>query len=785
MNNLKSYLKFLSRNKFYTFIEFFGLVASFAFTILIFGYAKSEFSTVANEPKKDNLYAIGGNDFTGMTYSTIDHLIDRLPEIKDYTRVCIGYNNTIAGEEAFSTSYMAVDNSFFKLFNITFIEGDRESALISPLEIIITKSFANKAFGQEGAMGKIVILKNIYGKDIPLVVSGIIENNINSIFKNFDFLISINEPTIFAEEDFGSHMDQFSSVETFVLLDNINREEVTNKLHKAYIDIWPNLWDKDPNFLGGVSLTRLDEIYFSPLGTNFKKGEKKKIYIIVFAGLILLASAIFNYINLTVSQTGFRAKEFATRRLLGASKMNICLIFFIETLIFIIICFSSGFLLAYTLLPYCCSLLSTEYLIWENKLIYIEIYTLIIFLITILATIIPLIYVLRFKPIDVVKGNFRFRSKMFFSKIFIVIQNVITIVLITVALTMNIQMNYLINLPKGYESKDLILIPTNNCFKGESRKNKILLDKLTELPMVEMGGLASSTPFYYSGLNIIRFNDKAFSLRLSNMDSTCFKMIGIKVIDSYSDITINKTYYTLNAQNKIGFTSDEAISLQYPACGIIQDYRYGSSLNNIYSYNDIGDVNAIKIIPHSYEWISQIVLKVNGDKESVIKAVQERLNSGIIEIMNVPLIAKPYYVDDFLSNSLKETKNIIKIVTSFMIVSIIISLLGLSAMSIYFTRQRSKEIAIRKIYGSTIAEVIYKISISFIYLIIGSIVLSLPISIYICNKYLETFPYRIDLYWWIIILSILIAIIISLTTMYYQIIISANKSPIKSLVRAF
>ena len=128
-----------------------------------------------------------------------------------------------------------------------------------------------------------------------MVVKCVIKENIKGVFKPYDVIINIKEPTSFAEKNYGSHMDQFGSTSTFILLpENLNKEEFSKKLHNSYLEIWPNLWDKDKDFIGGVSLIKLNDIYFTDLRSNLRKGEKKKVKIIILAGIILIISAIFN-----------------------------------------------------------------------------------------------------------------------------------------------------------------------------------------------------------------------------------------------------------------------------------------------------------------------------------------------------------------------------------------------------------------------------------------------------------------------------------------------------------
>ena len=208
-------------------------------------------------------------------------------------------------------------------------------------------------------------------------------------------------------------------------------------------------------------MTRLDKLYFSELNAYapLRKGDKKTVEMLLAVVLILLLCAVFNYVNLTVALTGKRAKEMATRRLLGESSGAVVRRYLAESFLFTFGCFAIGCVIAVAFRQWMNGILSADIVLlpdWQWTVIVV------VFLsaVSLISGILPAFMISKFKPIDVVKGEYRFKSKMIFSKIFIVCQNAFSTLLVALALTMTLQMRYLDTLPTGYNTDDIIYIST-------------------------------------------------------------------------------------------------------------------------------------------------------------------------------------------------------------------------------------------------------------------------------------------------------------------------------------
>ena len=487
---MKSYFTFLSRNKLYTAIQFFGLAIALGVVLLLTLYAKTEFNIGNRQPYSHQLYAIGYGDGIGMTVGTAPELFPSIPEIKEWTRLI---NNELTDltidNNYYQVNSLAVDSNFFRLMDYPLIGCERDKVLNGTNEAIISEPFARKVFGNEDPIGRTIMYLN----QTPLRVVGILPTfDPTELLKPVDLLVPIR----LVEKTY-SWMDNFGSTQTFVTLtEDAIPGIVTRKLLDSYKSYW-DYWKEDNstnNFTWGSSLTRMDEIYFSPLNhyTPFRNGTRKQVQILLAIAMILLLSAVFNYINLTVSQTGKRAHEMATRRLMGDSAGQIVLRYLAESAIFTTGCFIGGCLIAVIAKPYFEYLLSTQIAMSLSPATVA--YALLLLVgITGISGLVPALIIRKYSPIDIVKGNFRLQNKQLFSRLFIIVQNVISTFLITLGLTMAVQIHYLATLPTGYNT-DLVFVrawdlgPTYD-------KQAILQKRLQALPQVAEVALARKLPF--------------------------------------------------------------------------------------------------------------------------------------------------------------------------------------------------------------------------------------------------------------------------------------------------
>lgn len=598
------------------------------------------------------------------------------------------------------------------------------------------------------------------------------------------------------EEQSRAWMDNFGSIVTFVTLnEGASVEEVKEALLDKYMEVWSRFWTREPkdgSFLGGVSLTPLDEFYFSNVSTNssVRHSDATMVWILVCVALVLLVSAMFNYVNLTTALIGKRAKEIATRRLLGDSMAEAVGRNLLESLVFTAGCFVFGCMVALIMRPWFEELMDLEIPLFDDFFSILAAIALLL-VVSLVAGLIPAVIVARFKPIDVVKGSFRFQGKMRLSRVFIVVQNLISTTLIAIGLVMLAQMHHLATLPMGYRTEGLAEI---ECYTYSFNVEQLtpIRDRLLAMPQVKRIGWAMNMPWQCqtNGVQEKGSGDEPVSswTFYSAMDTTCMSMLGFEIVEQYSAPEDGKHYiaeetrerYDVSAENPLvgGQISGTA---SYPVCGVIKDYR---SFNPVGGNSMADGHNIIAVMMNPNRATSMMVeLSEEGleDVDESIKQMQETCRAVTKEACGVE---KDFYirtVDDILAEPMEELESLLMIVLCFMFVSVLISALGLFAMSISYTEQQSKQIALRKVMGATVAGASWQLARPFLLLCLLAAVLSTPLAIKGSQMYLELFPNRIGFPWWLLLVSVLVTLFIAFLSICWHTLSVARRNPVESI----
>ncbi|MGN1256580.1 MAG: FtsX-like permease family protein [Bacteroidaceae bacterium] len=774
---MKSYLVFLSRNKLYTAIELLGMSVALGFVLLLASYAITEFNVGKGQPHSQDLYALGTVDSFGMTLGTADEFFPALPEITSWTRVADygGMDITVDGDY-YHVQASAVDTNFLQLFDYRLMGCGRERILSSADQVIISERFARTAFAGENPLGRTIKQK---GKEY--VVTAVMQDfGPKDIFTYCDLFLSME-----AMKGLLSPMDNFGSVHTFVTLaPGTNPDSVAEKLLDKYCACW-SFYHRDASsgsFLYGSTLTRLDEMYFSGIQSYdiLRTGDKKMVEILLIVALVLLVSAIFNYINLTVAQAGKRAHEMATRRLLGESRQGILIRYIRESFLFTLACFGLGELIAFGFRPWIGRLLDTDIVMqvnWQTAALALAL----VCIISLIAGLMPAILAARLKPLDVVKGSYRFRSKMLLSRLFIVCQNVISTVLIAMALTMTIQMRHLATLPTGYSTQDLIVLTSYYLGFRDLAPQRELAKRIKALPCVQDVGMCYNTPLACSHNGLHLDDEHTAWMAETSVDSVSFRLLGFHIIEQYSDALEGTCWITQETQKRFGITEQKRTlgriedgHAQYECCGIIADYRSRNAL-----FEPMQDTH--NVVVNTNNKCSRLLIKTTGDHKDAMQAVAKTWRQTAVEYLGIPKEADAAYLDDMMNESLTYKRNTMTLVNIFMVLSIMISALGLFAMSVFYSQQQRKTVALHKIAGAETWQVVLSLSRPFMVATMLSVVIAIPVSIRFIQDYLEGFYYRISFPWWALVVAALLSLVISVLSILSQTFRTARANPIDSI----
>lgn len=765
--NLNTYFRFLGKNKLYTFINVFGLSVSLMFVILIAVYTVQELSTDKFQENADRIYILGNEEYMQTAYPIGARLQERYPEIE---KVCpvIPDNKSqsvFVGEAKLSADIILADSTFFEVFSFPLIDQNPKQVLSTPEYAVISRTFARKAFGEKDPLGQTIKIHD----NVTVIVNGVMEDIKNSIIPYTD---------IIARSDHSSQFNSFVTKESFanagstnlfiLAKKNVNLQAKADDMLAYFKEIF---WVYQNGISNRVTLTPLKDAYFSDLKTyHLRHGDYRLVLILASVGVLILVFAVINYINLTVAQTGFRAKEMAIRRLLGSHRKQLFIRLMFETTLLSFVSFLLAVFMALLLAPYASSLLTAKIDIIAAFTPFNMVLSLMVVLILgIVAGLLPAFVISKSKPVEVVKGTFGKRNKMVFSKFFIIFQNAITVMLLAASITMIAQTLHLVNAPLGYDSVNVIDVGTNKFDQREQATQ--FVNEISQLASVKRVGLGKGTPFANPMNVVINHNEKSVNLSFFEGDTTFFNILGLRILRDNHVGASEGAFLTRQAYAEMEMAEDET-KFEFWGRSLVAGMIEDIQVKNI---THILKPVVFRLIDTGNNNFGTILIEVQGDPKSAygqIKDIYERITQVDFDGM---------FIDDRIEESFATQKRTSQIVTIFAGIALLISFLGLFAMSTYFIRQRYKEIAIRKVHGSTNPEILSRLIRTFLSYVVIAFVIAIPVVWYIMNRWLSDYSYRINLSAWIFIAAGAFCLSVSFISVYWQSRIAANANPVKTL----
>ena len=762
---MKSYLKFLSRNKLYTAIEAVGLAVSLAFVIIIGSYVWQQYAVTWENPDRERVYVPGTPGFPALTYGFPD-AIGNIPEIESVSRMCnVVVHPVIRGENTEAES-VGVEPAFFEICpQFRFVEGSAD-VLSAPTNAILSASFARK---HSLSVGEAL---DITGSSY--VVGAILEDLKGTVIKPYDIFLNA---AVYKDE--WQPFDNYGSTVTLIKVrPETDRKELYDKLESVCKDVYSSIYGQ--SFFEHLELSRYDELFFKETEGFFRHGDKATLKILMLVGLLLLLSAILNYINLSVALTGKRAKEMAVRQLSGASRAGVIWKYVAESIAFTAVCFAAGLLLAEAFCPAMNALLNNPDIpikvIWSPG--YIVAYIVIILLVGALCGIFPAMMAGRYKPVDVMKGGYRRKSKMVFSKVFIVLQNALAVILIALAITMEAQMRKTQERPMNCNIDDIFFLKD---FSGED--DTPLKDALEALPCVRRIGRSSGVP---GSINMGQYSTtrdgQDILYKLIRMDSTAFSMFGFEILEDFHAPQFNSVWFSDKSFTATGFDADYhdisgTLSRRTKGCEQVAGVFKSFPTNNA----NIGeeDYAIVSLMRSDDIPFAGWVIETTPDRKAAKAQILEAYDNYIKGKQIYGSLA--FWVDENIAEAWKPARNNMRLVEIFMLLSILIALLGLVAMSTYYADEKSRDIAVRKVFGGTVDTEAWRTIWDYMVLVGIACIIGIPIAVYAAQEYLKDFIYKLEGYWWIFVVAVLLTGLIAFVSVIWQVLKAARTNPATEL----
>ncbi|MBQ9887654.1 MAG: FtsX-like permease family protein [Bacteroidales bacterium] len=788
---MNSYLKFLSRNKLYTAIEAVGLAVSLAFVILIGSYVVQQYEVAHESPQWERTFVLGTNEFLGLTYWDKEELEMNIPEVEAATHAALLWQPIIRqGDQLLQCSGMETDADFFRVFpQYHLVEGCLDD-FVGKDDILISESMARKI---ADLVGNDVVGQTINVGDSNRTIKGVFADFDGTFFMSCDIVRHISGAWAAEQErNFGS-IGNYTT--WFRAREDSDPDEVRAKvkalLHKNYDPIW------GAEKVDAWKAYRMDEAFFFTGSSNglTRTGNAQMLRLLTVVVLLLLLSAIFNYVNLSLALTGKRAKEMATRRLLGADKKSILWKYIGESVAFTAVCFAAALLLADLLVPMMNSLVSTsdpdELMLGMGdtsvKLSfmltpgYILAYVAGILLLGTVCGLLPAIIASRYQPIDVIKGTLRRRNKMVMSKVFIVVQNVLSVFLISLALVMEVQMRHMLTRPM-HSATD------NRYYIEYSAQNydamKLFKDKVEQLPFVTKAGVGRGIPGMINMTMGVKVDEEhRVDMPVILCDSTYFKLLGLEVEEDFGHPLTHSLWMSRSAFNAASVSDTSTVfprrinmngAQPESIGGVVTDFptRPASESNQ----NPNGGVIVTRA--EELHYANCLLIGTTGEDESYDKAIRQAYREYRLETAGLEEPAWRYgFVRDINRIMLAPVQRTLRLVELFAVLAVLISLLGLLAMSTYYADESTKHIAVRKVFGSDVSRETWRNVRSYMALVGVACLVGIPLAVWATRMYLERFAYRIKGYGWVFVVAVIISLAIAFGTVLWQTLKAARTNP--------
>ena len=771
---MKSYLKFLSRNKLYTAIEAAGLIVSLAFVILIGSYVRHQWKVALGEPAWKHCYEVSASpNSLGITSLGLANLIkENLPGVELATMLRGQKVEGRVDDTPVSGNAWLAEPDFCSMFPVEWIQGSVEDLRGGGVAISERKA-------REFSEGRDVIGRTIFDDNHKDTLT------IRAVFRD------IQEPMLQFEADF-LQLKEFKTMEaaayaatSCLISSTLEEEKLKPALEALFTAHNISRWSRNSGLEFNGTLVRLDQMYFSDLNipgrSCFKKGNLSLLRMLSAVVLLLLLSAVFNYINLSTALASRRVKEMGTRAILGASRREIVWRQLRESLVFTAVCMALALLLAHAFTPLLSHFVDvhdrwgsvvSEPFTWKWDILSVGAVLLFTLLLGLLAGWIPTRIGSNYNLVQVVKGDYRVRSKRVFSKIFIVFQAALSVMLIAFALVLERQFNHMIHQPLGGNVTDLYV---------QEPVSETHVDAVLRLPFVAEHGWAYGYPGGpgFTTTSTSKDGEVSKSMNYIMCDTAAFRMYRFDIVEDFN--VPNRRGFWLSETAVQGLGADVAARVlpsegnawfqDAPFAGVVKDFALSDA-----AHVTPGGLGIVRISNSPED--KELILHITGDHAEAKQELDRLYNQFYMEQYGKEGRAHlNYFIEDRLREGLQEAEKYMRMIELFMILAVLVSQLGLLAMSAFFAGERTHDVAVRKVFGGTVEGEVARGVRAYMLLVGIACVLAVPAAVWISERYLQDYHYRISGYGWIFGVAVAIALAISFASVLWQTLKAAKTNP--------
>lgn len=800
MNILKNFFFVLNRFKTSSVLNVLGLSAAiFVFFVVAI---QIRFDTTFNSCFKSskNIYQFitnqdGNYDRCALTKS-VNVLLSAAPEIKNTgylnlnMKTGVYIQNDNGEKKSFDDPVSIVNKGFIEIFQPEIIEGNVTNLVSESDRLMISEKTAQRLFGSESAIGKTVFFykpkqvkqensSRTIWEETPGIVAAVYKDfPKNTTFDNNIFAIAE------ASEDY--IYDAYFEIEKSsldIILKKINTKEVLDQVaffvNGGYIS-YDDKVEKEKDVFKEIRLEPIKNIQTRYPQIIKKGSDVKTVYFLIGIGIFVLIIAYINFINFSAALAPVRMKSVNIRRILGAKKGKIRFVIGTESVMFSFLsCIIALFGIAIFNNSNLLHLFTADFTL-QNNWLFLLILIGVLLVFALLIGLYPASYITKLNPVSLFNNVSGLKQSSKFRYSLIVLQFVAAIMLVTIALFMKLQINYMENYTTGIEKENIIYVENeeNKDNNQEIINSRNFAQEVMKNPSVSDYAMSSQLPgIASSGFFLLYINGEEYRYNAWSVDNnfpaffglTTFEGTSFDKSDNTKHALVNRTFVekhkTKDVIGKILMSPD--MSGNVDCIGVVNDFNF-EPLNNV--------INPLLIASTTNDSLKYIFFKVSGKetKQAItdIKTTWKKFSDTSIEVKFLDKIAEQQY---------KMEKNMMDLVSIASLIIILIAVMGVYGLITFNMKSRSKEIAIRKINGAEEKSIMLLVNKNLLVQFVIGFALSIVPTIWVVEKWAEQFPYKASLHWWIFALAGLMISAITFITVSWQSWRAATTNPVESL----
>lgn len=790
LNYFKISFRNLLKKKAYSFINIAGLAVGIACCITILLYVQFEFSYDTFHEHSDRIYRVqrshsgsgGPREYRApVNYALAPILKENFPQAEQVVRLAkMEEKVTVENAVFMEPRFFYADPSVFEVFSIKTLIGNPETALSQPMSMVLTKRTAQKYFGTQNPVGEFITVDD----EKVFTVTGVVEELPDNSHFHFDFLASLESTRNWLPDVMYEQWGNLWNYTYLLMEEGAEVEEFQRQLNPTIAKFSPPALEQ---FEAKFYLLPMEDIHlYSQTPSEIEAGGNALfVYVFMAVAVLVLAIACFNFINLTTARSSWRAREVGMRKVLGAHRGNLIRQFIGESLLVAFFGLLLAILLVELALPYLNEFLDKNLILnlFEEPSIMVSMF-LILLTVGLLAGSYPAFVLSSFSTSKVLKGRISPGDQAGGDTLrngLVIFQFTISTVLIVGTIVVYSQLQFIKNRNLGFDKEQIAIIKINQSSKINQQLD--LVKQRFERHSNVLGVSASSDaiPTALNSWRVYVSGRPADSYELLNVlavDDEFFEVLDIPFVSGRS-FSIER-----------GTDQAEAVILNEKA---VEHFRFSNPLNESlvfyeqaysiigvaknFHYNSLhDDIEPVAFVFYP-DWFDNLYVKVAPeDISATISSLEQDWNAAF---PSWPF--EFHFLDDAFNQQYRAEEKLGQLIGVFSVLAIFVACLGLFGLASFTTEQRFKEIGIRKVLGASISSILGLLSIRYLYLMLISFAVAVPVSYFAMNSWLQGFSYKVAISPTVFLVAVLIIATIALLTVSYQAIKAARMNPIDSL----